>query len=245
MHTFILYLIYIAATCSHSGGTYILRIKIHLDELTLYKIVGMEKLESTFENKGTREIAKNYLNRIFNDINEDLDRYGVQLEGDYTALHFDELELKIDKEKICTQKQVAMLVNQVLTPKLSYPNTDGLGLRIVGVSCEEFDPVQSPYFTIPNAGCGHIGTIFVLDPLTLKSQIQLLMKGFITNGVGMFLPLPSESFKESLCRYVKKCTKNNDAFGVLKNNISRIRHNMYEEPSEESSHSEAKMFNMR
>lgn len=245
MQIFLIYLLHVVTTCSRGEGTYILRVKIHLDELTLYKIVGMEMLENTFENKGPIEIAKNYLNKIFNDINEGLDRYGVQLEGDYTTLHLDELELKLDKEKICSQKQVAMVVNQLITPQLSYPNTDGLGLRIVGVSCEEFDPIQIPFFTLPNAGCGQIGTIFVMDPLTLKPQIELLMRGFITNGVGMFSPLSSVFFKKSLCRYSKKCTKNNDKFGVLKNKISRIRHNLYSEPPDESSHSELKMFNKR
>lgn len=231
--------------CSDSGGIYIIRIKIHLDEITLYKIVGLEKADNTFEEKNTREIAKNYLNRIFNDMNHELDRYGVQVEGDYSFLHFDELDLDIDMEKICTQKMVATLLTQVLTPKLSYPETDGLGLRIVGISCKVFTPEQIPFFTIPNGGCGHIATIFVLDPFTIEPQIKLLVRGFITNGIGMSTPLPTTSFKDSLCRFSKRCTKNNDAFGILKHDISRIKHKMYEEPLEESSHSDTRMFNLK
>ncbi|KAK6089864.1 hypothetical protein P3W45_001212 [Vairimorpha bombi] len=242
MNSFIIYLIYIVATCSSSGGTYILKIKIHTDELTLNKIVGVERLTRTFKNKGNREIGKNYFNRIFNDLNEDLERYGVQLEGDYSAFHFDELGLIVDKQKICTQQQLAMLINQIITPQLSYPNTDGLGLRIVMISCDQFDPVQIPFFTIPNAGCGRIGTIFVIDPFTLKPQIKLLLRGFITNGIGMFSPLSSRLFKESLCIYARKCSKNNGSLGVLNDKISRIRHKMFEEPPEESSHSEKGMF---
>lgn len=161
--------------CSDSGGAHTLIDKMHPDENTLYGIVELERAVNDSDDESTRGAAKNYLCGVFNEINVDLDRHGVQIEGDYSFSHYDVLVLDIVKENICLEKNVSTLLTRVLAPKLTCSETDGLLLRFVGVFREVSDPIQVPFFTNPNRVCGHIATVFSLDPATVDTQTELLV----------------------------------------------------------------------
>ncbi|WUR03494.1 spore wall protein 7 [Vairimorpha necatrix] len=219
-----LFLIFISSKCSNKEGSYILKVKIHLDELTIQKILLSKSiLIPESDNLTSRNTVIKYLNAIFNDINEDIEDYGVQVAGDYSLLNFEDLETTLKTQSMCMKKFMLIESTIKLLTNLSYPNTDGLGLRIVALSCKVFEPMQIPFFMTPSFTCGNLGTIFVIDPFTLKVQIKLLIKNFITNSMGGFLPMKSIGFEKTLCNFVNRCTKKNEMVGKFVDNLKKVK----------------------
>lgn len=220
---FILFNQLVHSRCLDKDGSFILNVQIHLDEMTANKVLAVEKTKGVFNGLQTdRRTLVDYLNGIFDDMNKDLRGAGVQLRGDYSNLLFEELEIDLQKNKLCNTKLMAIEATTRLFGKLAYPKTNGLGLRIVGLSCLIFDPMQIPFFVMPTGGCGNIGTIFVIDPFTLKTQIKYLVKSFISEGVGAIYPINSDTFKKHLCHFANRCAVNNDLFGKFEQNLEKV-----------------------
>lgn len=207
-----------------SNGTYIIKVKIHLDEQTLLKIYLLEKAKSLKSTIGKREHVRNYLNRIFNEFNTDIAKYNVQIVGDFNVLLIEELDLGIDKKGLCSNELIASVMTARSYYKLSWPVTDGMGLTILGVSCLTFPPNQIPFHLMPSFGCGKLATIFVIDPFTLKIQLKLILKSLITNGVGLLAPTSSRIFKTALLKYAKLCTVKNNLIGKFNSEVSYVEH---------------------
>jgi hypothetical protein len=215
--------IHVNSRCLDKEGSFILNVKIHLDEMTAMKILAVEKAKRAFsESKTNRQMLVEYLNGIFHDMNKDLKDVGVQLKGDYSNLIFEELETELQKEKLCMNKVMAIEATTRLVAKLSYPNTEGLGLRIVALSCLAFDPIQIPFFALPIGGCGNLGTIFVIEPFTLKFQIKNLVKNFISEGIGAMYSINSETYKNHVCHFANKCAVKNSHFGKFEKHLEKV-----------------------
>lgn len=219
-------LTFVQSRCSDKDGSFILNIQIHLDEITAMKILAVETVTGISSGTKTdRQKLVGYLDGIFNNLNKDLANVGVQLKGEYSNLIFEELELGFQMEKLCNTKLMAIQATARMLTKLAYPNTEGLGLRIVALSCMLFDPVQIPFFALPAGGCGNLGTIFVIEPFTLKSQIKYLVKMFISEGMGAIFPINSGTFKKHLCHFVNKCAVKNDRFGKFEEYLENVDFN--------------------
>jgi hypothetical protein len=210
--------------CSEEG-TYVLKIKFHLDELTHRMISNIEKIKGRFNNeKGSHEIVTAYLNTVLNEINADLEDHGVQIIGDYDYLLFEELGINLNKDKLCTSKFMVVEATAAMLPKLLYPKTDGLGLRIVALSCPVFNLTQIPQFSISNGSCGNLGTISVIEPFTLKLSIKSLVKSFISEKVGSVYPIKSKSYKKHLCQFVNKCAVKNNQIGKFLHHLAKVEY---------------------
>lgn len=216
----IFFILSVNTTCSKKDGSYILNIQLHYDDITVMKILAMEKIKDL--SKTDRQILIDYSNNILEEMNEDLKNFGVQLRGDYSFLLFEELDLKLQKKKLCMSKLMAIEATMRMLARLAYPNTKGMGLRIIALSCPVFDPVQIPFFTLPTGGCGNIGTLFVIEPFTLKTQIKFLIKTFISGGLGAISPIKSENYKKHLCNFANKCAVNNDLVGKFIENLKKV-----------------------
>lgn len=210
--------------CSETG-TYVLKIKFHLDELTYQKITISEKIKGTF-NTGKRpyEVVTGYLNTVLNEINEELEDHGVQIVGDFDLLLLEELNISLHKNKLCNTKFMAVEATTAMLPKLAYPVTNGIGLRIVALSCPVFNPLQVPHFSISNGSCGHLGTIFVIDLFTLKLSIKNLVKSFISDKVGSIFSIKSIYYRKHLCNFVNKCVVKNKSFGKFLHHLVRVEY---------------------
>ncbi|EQB61331.1 hypothetical protein NAPIS_ORF01099 [Vairimorpha apis BRL 01] len=198
--------------CLPENGSYILNVKFHIDIDTSNKILLLEKYTP---EKSERATIKNFLNKILNDVNKEYVQYGVQFIGDYSILLFEELNTSIQKTDTCKLKFIALNVNTSLMFELANLQEEGVGLRIVVLSCFVYPFEQLPFFSNPVSLCGRLSTIFSIEPLSLSTTIYFMIKKFVDDMNIRFS-----------CNIIRKCCANNSHFGKFIQELDSVEHSI-------------------
>jgi hypothetical protein len=212
------------AGCANKKGTYVMNFVIHLSAPTKAKIEQYEekKQGKTLGGKG----AKHFFNRIFDRVNEDIQKYDIQVLGDYRYLSFEKLGVPVSGD-ICTRPSVVPELMASFVQTVKEPAFPGTGNRIVIFDCGVNLGMIPQSLMIPPDRCGHY-IVLMHNPLPLfEDEIRGHIMNTLANIPFGTVQPNSKLFVSSACAYAKQCAVDNDFVGQFFQDVKSVRHTLY------------------
>jgi hypothetical protein len=212
------------AGCANKKGTYVINFLVHLNAPS--KLM----LEQYEEDKQKKRLdgmgAKHFFNRIFDSINADIQKYDIQVLGDYRYLSFEELDVPVGGD-ICSRPSVVLELMASMLQTVREPTFPGTGNRIVIFDCG-FNLLMFPQgLVVPADACGHY-IVAMYNPLPLfEAELKnYILQALANISFGSISP-NSKMFATAACEYSKRCTAQNDFIGRFFQDVKSLRHTLY------------------
>ncbi|EPR79120.1 hypothetical protein SLOPH_1831 [Spraguea lophii 42_110] len=215
-----------AFRCADPRGTSVVYVKVHVDAPAI-PMLHSEVSVSQGMDFNMLSGPMNFFRSIFDMVNEDIQKYGVQLHGDFSELNFAEFSPTYDLRTCmfeaspsATRGSVAMAVIK------SQEKKPEIGNRIVLLFCPDKVLFPSTLTLFPTSSCGNLAAIVYGTPSSLKEAIKNVLYKLVT-GESYSLPGSGESshFNQKTCKYVERCiNKEENPIGIFIRELKSVRH---------------------
>lgn len=207
-------------------GTYVINFKIHANVFAMEDIKNYINSINPNKTYGLTDGNEIYFNNIFDSINVTMEPYRVQMLGDYSGLTLIEpITLKLLPIDICKTPYIAGFVGASALVNFVFPQTLGMGNRIIVYKCPIAIPGQPRFYSTVAGQCGNLTVIYLDDPKTLIKEVMDYVQSSLTFGISKWVSPNSKWYKRLLKAYAGVCTIQNDPIGYWKNGLQSIRNN--------------------
>lgn len=203
--------------CTSNLGVNVFNIKVHLDTTALiYLRTAMSREFSSDFN--TMNAAKKYFGGVFDQINEELEPYGVQVRGDFTELKLEKSHVPYDQTK-CKEGDIHLRTNLALN-RFLFQGT--VGNRLVVFYCKKIKDGKS-FSTLTSGTCDSVTGVIVGNLRDLSTTIRRELVRGISRNIYESDGKVDGSFNGALCSQARKCMVNN-IYGEFVKGLKNIRH---------------------
>lgn len=191
--------------CHEKNGTSVFKVYVTLDEGALFGLSG---------SKPSIKGISDFFGSIFDEINIELQPYGVQLHGNYTE---QVSTFPYDRSK-CLEGNPAMMRSIIANNVLLNKHPDGYGFRLVVFFCPNMlTPLLHGKM---GSGCSTVaGFLFGSLPVLKKVIRNELVSAFFGTNVGGMV------FNKMVCKKARDCITSEDTiFGKYVGDLKSVRH---------------------
>ena len=150
--------------------------------------------------------TRSYLGTIFEEINEDLFKYKVQINLVFDPLEIDQLNIMGSTDPSCELEDALKSRTQLAMNNLIEKYNNFVGNHLFLFACitsqEKFEPVE----VIKKGACGRIAGIMWKNSNETKQYIKSAIMESLTSTPGINDPAAvSEAIKNRMCKYCEDC----------------------------------------
>lgn len=220
--------------CISDNKTYVVNVKAHVESLIQNSLISLSaKLAGTdLENEyisvngETAKVAatRSYLGTIFEELNEDLFQYKVQVNLVLDPQEIDQIDHIGKVDPSCELGNALKSRTQVAFDMLSQKYDKSVGNHLYIVGCPISQDAYSSVEVLEKNTCGRVFGIMWTGSNSTKNSIKSAILQALTGTPNMYATGSlNMSDKNSLCRYCENCISSTEsALGILLDYLTKV-----------------------